>query len=316
MPVEPPGISTTPPPLFGLNIDPGAANLQAAFARAQLADERGLDLIGVQDHPYNSGFLETWTLLTALGMATERVRLITNVLSTPLRLPAMLAKQAATLDVLTNGRVELGLGAGGFPQGIAAYGGVAHEPAEALAAFEDTLTIVRGLLDGAGGSFSYQGQVHSLRGTRFGPAPMHRIAIWTGSNGPRSLRLTGRLADGVLLSSPYVPPDQLRERHSHVDAGAAEAGRPASAIRRGYNLMGVIDLGRADTRLENPKPGQVVGTPDQWIATLTQLYAEYRQDTFLFWPIAGEEMAQLEVFATHVVPATRAAIAALQHEHS
>jgi alkanesulfonate monooxygenase SsuD/methylene tetrahydromethanopterin reductase-like flavin-dependent oxidoreductase (luciferase family) len=285
-------------------------NLQNAFARAKLADEHGLDLIGVQDHPYNGGFLEAWTLLTALGMATERVRLITNVLSTPLRLPAMIAKQAATLDLLTGGRLELGLGAGGFPQGIAAYGGVAREPAEALAAFEDTLRIVRGLLD-SGGSFKYQGHIHTLHGTRFGPAPAHRIAIWTGSNGPRSLRLTGRLADGVLLSSPYVPPEQLPERNRHLDAGAAEAGRPTSAIRRGYNLMGVIDLGRADTRLEQPRPGQLVGTPEQWVETLVRLYAEYRQDTFLFWPIAGDDMAQLEVFAQQVAPAARAAIAAL-----
>ena len=75
--------------------------------------------------------------------------------------------------------------------------------------------------------------------------------------------------------------------------------------------MGVIDLGRADTRLERPRPGQIVGTPEQWVETLVRLYAEYRQDTFLFWPIAGDEMAQLEVFAGQVVPTIRAAIAAL-----
>jgi alkanesulfonate monooxygenase SsuD/methylene tetrahydromethanopterin reductase-like flavin-dependent oxidoreductase (luciferase family) len=300
------------PPLFGANIDPSARDPQGPFRRAQLADEHGLDLIGVQDHPYNSGFLETWTLLTALGAATRRVRLITNVLNTPLRLPAMIAKQAATLDVLIGGRVELGLGAGAFAQGIIAYGGVAREPAEALAAFEDTIQIVRGMLDSAGGTFSYSGRVHQVRGARPGPAPAHRVPIWTGANRPRGLRLTGRLADGVLLSSTYVSPDQLLENNRLIDEGAAQAGRPPTAIRRGYNLMGVLDLGRPGTRIEQPQPGQIVGPPQHWIETIVRFYRDYRQDTFMFWPIGGDELAQVEAFAREVAPAARAAIEGLR----
>jgi alkanesulfonate monooxygenase SsuD/methylene tetrahydromethanopterin reductase-like flavin-dependent oxidoreductase (luciferase family) len=299
------------PPLFGANVDPSARDPQDAFRRAQLADEHGLDLIGVQDHPYNSGFLETWTLLTALGTTTRRVRLITNVLNTPLRLPAMIAKQAATLDVLTGGRVELGLGAGAFAQGITAYGGVVREPAEALATFEDTLQIVRGMLDSAGRTFSYAGQVHQVRGARPGPAPAHRIAIWTGANRPRGLRLTGRLADGVLLSSTYVSPDQLLENNVLIDAGAAQAGRPPSAIRRGYNMMGLLDMGQAGAHIEQPQPGQIVGTAQHWVETIVRFYRDYRQDTFLFWPVGGDELAQIEAFARDVAPAARAAIAEL-----
>jgi alkanesulfonate monooxygenase SsuD/methylene tetrahydromethanopterin reductase-like flavin-dependent oxidoreductase (luciferase family) len=300
------------PPLFGANVDPSARDPQDAFRRAQLAEEHGLDLIGVQDHPYNNGFLETWTLLSALGATTRRVRLLTNVMNTPLRLPAMIAKQAATLDLLTGGRVELGLGAGAFPQGITAYGGVAREPAEALAAFEDTLQIVRGMLDSAGRTFSYAGRVHQLRGTRPGPAPAHRIAIWTGALRPRALRLTGRLADGVLLSSTYVSPEQLLVNNRLIDEGATQAGRSPSAIRRGYNLMGLLDLGRSDTRIEQPQPGQIVGSPERWVETIVRFYRDYRQDTFLFWPVAGDELAQIEVFAREVAPAARAAIAELE----
>jgi alkanesulfonate monooxygenase SsuD/methylene tetrahydromethanopterin reductase-like flavin-dependent oxidoreductase (luciferase family) len=296
------------PPLFGVNVDPSARDLQNPFRRAQLADENSLDLIGMQDHPYNNGFLETWTLLTALGATTQRVRLLTNVMNTPLRLPAMIAKQAATLDMLTGGRVELGLGAGAFAQGISAYGGVAREPAEALAAFEDTLQIVRGMLDSAGRTFSYAGRIHQLHGARPGPPPAHRIAIWTGTNRPRGLRLTGRLADGVLLSSTYVSPDQLLENNRLIDEGAAQVGRPPSAVRRGYNLMGMLDLGRPGTRIEQPQPGQIVGPPQQWVETIVRFYRDYRQDTFLFWPVAGDELAQIEAFARDVAPAARAAI--------
>jgi alkanesulfonate monooxygenase SsuD/methylene tetrahydromethanopterin reductase-like flavin-dependent oxidoreductase (luciferase family) len=303
--------STFLPPLFGANVDPSARDPQEPFRRAQLADGHGLDLIGVQDHPYNNGFLETWTLLTAIGVTTRRVRLLTNVMNTPLRLPAMIAKQAATLDVLTGGRVELGLGAGAFAQGISAYGGAAREPAEALAAFEDTLQIVRGMLDSAGSTFSYTGRIHQLRGTRPGPAPAHRIAIWTGAIRPRALRLTGRLADGVLVSSTYVPTDQLLENNRLIDEGASQAGRLPSAIRRGYNLMGLLDLGRSDTRIEQPQPGQIIGSPQHWVETIVRFYRDYRQDTFVFWPVAGDELAQIEAFARDVAPAARAAIAEL-----
>jgi alkanesulfonate monooxygenase SsuD/methylene tetrahydromethanopterin reductase-like flavin-dependent oxidoreductase (luciferase family) len=299
------------PPRFGANVDPSARDPQEPFRRAQAADQHGLDLIGVQDHPYNRGFLETWTLLTALGVATQRVNLVTNVLNTPLRLPAMIAKQAATLDLLTDGRVELGLGAGAFVQGIAAYGGAAREPAQAVAAFEDTLRIVRGMLDGAGHSFNYEGPFHQVRGAQPGPAPAHRIPIWTGSNRPRGLRLTGRLADGVLVSSPYVPFEQLLENNRLLDEGAVQAGRPTTAVRRGYNLMGVLDLGRPDTRLEQPQPGQIVGPAQHWVETIVRLYRDYRQDTFFFWPVSGNELLQIEAFAREVAPAARAAIAGL-----
>jgi alkanesulfonate monooxygenase SsuD/methylene tetrahydromethanopterin reductase-like flavin-dependent oxidoreductase (luciferase family) len=299
------------PPRFGANVDPSAGDPRSPFRRAQLADEHGLDLIGVQDHPYNSGFLETWTLLAALGATTQRVHLLTNVLNTPLRLPAMIAKQAATLDLLTGGRLDLGLGAGAFAQGIASYGGAAREPAEALAAFEDTLQIVRGMLDSAGRSFSYEGRIHQVRGAHPGPAPAHRIPIWTGSNRPRGLRLTGRLADGVLLSSTYVPFDQLLENNRLIDEGAAQAERPTTAIRRGYNLMGVLGLGQPDTRLDQPQPGQIVGPAQHWVETIVRLYRDYRQDTFFFWSVAGNELLQIEAFAREVAPAARAAIAGL-----
>src|SRR5579859_3455616 len=108
-----------PAPLFGISLAPWARDAEQIVETARLADTLGLDLIGIQDHPYNGGFLDTWTLLSALGAVTSNVRLFPNVANLPLRPPAMLAKAAATLDIITNGRVELGLGAGGFWEGIA-----------------------------------------------------------------------------------------------------------------------------------------------------------------------------------------------------
>lgn len=301
--------SPTLAPLFGLNVDPAVSRREEAFWRARIADEYGLDLITVQDHPYNAEFFDTWTLLVALATATERVHVGSNVACTPLRPPAMLAKMAASLDVLTGGRVELGLGAGAFLQGIQAFGGLAGTPGERYQAFKESLEIIRGMWAHAGGSFSYDGQVHRIRGVRPGPAPAHPIRLWVGAAGPRMLRLTGRLADGLLISTAYVPPEKLPDFHRLIDEGTAQAGRPPTAVRRGYNLMGVLDLGRDDTKLPSPRPGLIFGPPERWVAEMLRFYRDDRMDTFIFWPVAGNERVQVEAFVREVVPAVREAFA-------
>jgi alkanesulfonate monooxygenase SsuD/methylene tetrahydromethanopterin reductase-like flavin-dependent oxidoreductase (luciferase family) len=293
-------------PLFGANVDPAAADPDEPFRRAQVAEENGLDLITIQDHPYNFKFLETWTLLAMLAARTQRLHFGANVLSTPLRPPAMLAKQAATLDLLSDGRLELGLGAGAFLQGIRAYGGPEGSPGVRYQAFQEYLEIVQGMWANAGGSFSFQGKFHQIRGARPGPAPAHPIRIWIGATGPRMLRLTGRLAGGLLVSTTYVLPERLVELNRLIDAGAAGAGRSPQEIRRGYNLMGVLDLGRPDTQLAEAKPGRIYGPVEHWAAEIARFYHEYRQDTFIFWPIGGNELLQIEAFARQVVPAALA----------
>src|SRR5260370_25758509 len=100
------------PPLFGISFNPAVKNTQLAFTLAQVADATGFDFITIQDHPYNPTFLDTWTLLAAIGARTQQVRLLPNVVNLPLRPPAMLAKPAATLDILTGGSMELGLRTG------------------------------------------------------------------------------------------------------------------------------------------------------------------------------------------------------------
>src|ERR1700730_7222626 len=191
------------PPLFGLNIDPSAKNLQLAYSLAQLADSTKLDFISIQDHPYNANFFETWTLLTFLGARTQHVRLLPNVANLPLRPPAMLAKAAATLDILTDGRVELGLGAGGFWDGIASYGGPRRSPGEAVGALEEAMTVMRALWQPTEQVVNFSGQHYQIVNAHPGPAPAHSIGIWLGALRPRMLRLTGRQADGLVISASY-----------------------------------------------------------------------------------------------------------------
>ncbi len=295
-----------PAPLFGANVDPGLADPAEPFTRARVAEAGGLDLIMVQDHAYNPDFLETWTLVTALAMRTSRIHVGTNVLTTPLRLPALLAKQALTLQVLSGGRLELGVGAGGFPEGIAALGGPALEGGARYRAFVEHLTLLRALLDHPTEPYTFAGTTYQAAGAQLARTPVPAPRLWTGAYGPQALRLTGRLADGVLLTSTYASPDTLAPKQAAIDAGAAAAGRLPGAIRRGYNLMGMLTGGAGESRVRPRRPGVFIGPVAAWVDLIVGFYEEARQDTFIFWPISGDERAQIAAFAAEVVPAVKA----------
>src|SRR5271168_1381009 len=109
--------------LFGAFITPQNERPADVVALAQLSERVGLDLVTFQDHPYQPAFLDTWTLLSYVAASTERIKVSGNVINLPMRPPVLLARQAASLDLLSGGRFELGLGAGAFWDAIAAMGG-------------------------------------------------------------------------------------------------------------------------------------------------------------------------------------------------
>jgi alkanesulfonate monooxygenase SsuD/methylene tetrahydromethanopterin reductase-like flavin-dependent oxidoreductase (luciferase family) len=223
--------------LFGTFITPVAARADDVLRQARLTDELGLDLVTIQDHPYQPAFLDTWTLLSVIAAQTRHVRVSPNVTNLPLRPPAVLARAAASLDILSGGRVELGLGAGAFWDAIEAMGGPRRTAPESIEALEEAIRIIRTLWT-EGRAERINGKHYRLTGARPGPQPPHPIGIWIGAYGKRMLRLTGRMADGWLPSSPYAPPERLAEMNRILDAGAREAGRDPAAIRRLYNLGG------------------------------------------------------------------------------
>ena len=159
------------PAAFGLNVDPNAGGLAIAGRIAAIADSAGLEYVGIQDHPYNAEFLDTFTVITWLAARTSRVHLFPNVGNLPLRLPAMLAKQAASIDVLSGGRFELGLGAGAFADGIAGMGGPRRTPGQARAALSEAIDIIRA--SWAGEPFSFQGTYYQAPAVQPGPRPAH-----------------------------------------------------------------------------------------------------------------------------------------------
>jgi len=300
-------VISQPEPLIGINIDPGTDDPNDAFERAAIADTHGIDLALIQDHPYIDRFFDTWMLLAMIAARTDRVHLGTNVSPLPLRPPAMLAKAASSVDVLSGGRVELGIGAGGFPQGIAAFGGTMPPTSQIVPAFDEALRVIRGLWESEHG-FNFSGDHYNFKGTRFGPTPAHPIRIWVGAAKPRMFRLTGRLADGVLVSNAYVPESQLAEVNQYIDDGATRAGRTPDQIRRGYNLMGAIDLPGSPNKPADLRPSTPLLDIDGWVEHLVHLYRDCRMDTFIFWPLGERQREQLETFAIEVAPAVRTAL--------
>ena len=122
---------------FGTFITPSNASPQAPAALAQLSEQLGYDLVTFQDHPYQPGFLDTWTLMTWVAAQTERIHIAANVLNVPLRPPAVLARAAASLDLLAGGRFDLALGAGGFWDAIDGMGGRKLTPGQGVDALEE-----------------------------------------------------------------------------------------------------------------------------------------------------------------------------------
>jgi alkanesulfonate monooxygenase SsuD/methylene tetrahydromethanopterin reductase-like flavin-dependent oxidoreductase (luciferase family) len=280
---------------FGLSIVPASAELEVARSLASRADELGLDLIGIQDHPYQRRFLETWCLLADLIPRTDRVRFFPDVANLPLRVPAMIAKQAASLDTLSNGRLELGLGAGSFWDAIAAMGGPRRSGREALEALEEAIAIIRAFWSGER-TISFEGAHYSVRGVHPGPPPAHAIGIWLGVGKPRSLALTGRVADGWVPSLFWATPELVPAMQRRIDDAAAAAARDPAEIRRVYNIGGRIG--------DTPTDELLQGRPQDWIDTLGRFATELGFDTFVFWP-DEEPLEQLERFAGEVVPALR-----------
>ncbi len=282
---------------FGISVNPAWGEQDELVQLVRMAEGKGLDLVGVQDHPYQWRFYDTWTLISYLAGITSRIRLFPDVAALPLRPPAMLAKAAASLDVLTGGRVELGLGAGAFWEAIGAMGGVVRTPAQAVEAIEEAIDVIRLLWSGERG-VRYEGAHYQLSGVHTGPKPAHDIEIWVGARGPRMLDLIGRKADGWVPSASWAPPEELPRYRHIIEESAAKAGRDPSRIRTVYNVAGSI----------GDSPGErFKGDPGQWVEELVTI-GEIGIDVVVFWPEGPDRAAAVTRFSEEVVPAVRAQV--------
>ena len=284
---------------FGFFPTPNADDYKEIIEQTRMAEDAGLDLIGIQDHPYQRRFFDTFTLIADLAARTQRIRFFPDVANLPLRNPAVMAKVAASIDRMSGGRFELGLGAGSFWDAIEGMGGPRRSPSEAVEALGEAIEIIRLIWSGERG-LRLEGRHYRIKGIHSGPVPAHDIRIWVGAGGPRMLRLIGRLADGWVPSSGWAPPARLVESNEQIDEAAIGAGRKPSDIRRVYNLSGTITDGTRGGYLEGPV--------SYWVDELTRLAVELGMDTFMFWP-SSDASDQMGRFAHEVAPVVRSGVA-------
>jgi alkanesulfonate monooxygenase SsuD/methylene tetrahydromethanopterin reductase-like flavin-dependent oxidoreductase (luciferase family) len=290
-------------PLFGISLVPNAAEVDSIRELARVADRGGLDLIGFQDHPYQVRFVDTWALMAWVLAETTSIHVFPDVANLPLRPPAVLAKAAASLDVLSGGRFELGLGAGAFWEGIEAMGGPVRTPGESVEALEEAIQIIRFMWSGER-AVSFEGRFYRIKGVHPGPSPVHDIGIWLGAYKPRMLRLTGQVAGGWVPSLGRTGPDVLREGQRLIDEAAEQAGRDPSDVLRLVNVGGAIadEVGTTEAR-PGQSSGGIAGPPSFWHELLGGL-REIGFEGFVFWP-AEPTAEQVERFAREVAPAVR-----------
>jgi alkanesulfonate monooxygenase SsuD/methylene tetrahydromethanopterin reductase-like flavin-dependent oxidoreductase (luciferase family) len=274
---------------FGISVTPYAENHEQIVAQVLAAERAGLDLVGIQDHPYQRRFLDTYALIADLLARTQRLRFFPDVTSLPMRPVAMIAKAAASLDVMSGGRFELGLGAGAFWDAVRGMGGTVREKGEALPALEEAIDLIRAALD-----VGPERRVVRSEGPFFpahmyppGPPPAHRVEIWIGAMSPGALRLIGRKADGWVPGGGISRAAEFPKLNARIDEAAQAADRDPRQIRRIANVGG-LDL------------GDVSGAAD----VLTALGSEGGIDSFVLWP-GDAGTAEVERFATDVVPAVR-----------
>ena len=267
---------------FGAFIVPVARQADAVVELARLADVAGLDIVSFQDHPYQSAFLDTWTLLSVVAAATTNVRVAPNVVNLPLRPPVVLARSAASLDILSGGRVELGIGAGTYHDALVALGLPRLTAGQSVDALAEAVDVIRAIW-ASNGPVHHDGTHFHLDGVESGPPPAHDIEIWLGAYKPRMLRLTGAKADGWLPSQGYIDTQKLPELNARIDAAAEDAGRPPEAIRRMLNVNGSLG-------------------PEQ----LAELTLETGMSTYILMVSSADDLRR---FAEEVAPATRELVA-------
>ncbi len=283
---------------FGSFITPSNQNPDAPVALAQLSERVGLDLVTFQDHPYQPAFLDTWTLLSWVASRTSTIHVAPNVLNLPLRPPAVVARAAASLDLLSGGRVDLGLGAGGFWDAIGAMGGRRLTPGQAVDALSEAIDVIRGIwATEERAPLRVPGDYYRLDGAKRGPAPAHPIPLWIGAYKPRMLRLTGRSGDGWLPSLPYLKPGDLAAGNATIDEAAIAAGRDPREIRRLLNIGGSFAARNG---------GFLVGPSAQWVEELLPYALNEGVATFI---LLGDDPDAIRIFGEEVVPALREAVA-------
>ena len=287
---------------FGVFIGPTADDIAGVRQRVLAAERAGFDFVSIQDHPYVPDYLDAFALIANLVGSTSTLRFVTDVANLPLRPAPMLAKAAASIDRLSNGRFELGVGAGrAWPQ-IERMGGPVWTPGQAIGAMSESIDALRA---------AWGFEPGNEAGFTPGLSAAHRIGIWVGGRGPRMLDLIGRQADGWIapVSTGYETKPAAQDR---IDASAIDGGRRPGAVGRMIQPVGAVTERPLTTSRPRSGPGSqpIRTTPEHWARFIAEFAAEERFDAFNF-VLESETVDQVVRFGTEVIPAAKEALAAL-----
>jgi alkanesulfonate monooxygenase SsuD/methylene tetrahydromethanopterin reductase-like flavin-dependent oxidoreductase (luciferase family) len=277
-------------------------------ARAVRLEELGVEAVALADHfvdwtnPVVPWF-ETWTALAAIAEATDTIRLTTVVTQIPLRNPAMLARQVLTLDHISNGRIELGLGTGLTIDPSYAMAGLPNwTPRERVDRFAEYVDLVGQLL--AQEVTTYEGSYYQVDGAVMNPRPVQspRPPIMVAALGPRMLRHAARYAD-TWNSLSFQPTfdEQLAEtraRMAQIDADCATIGRDPSTLRRSYTMF--------DPQARHR--GGAIGyyaSKDRFSDQVSRVVELGISDVGLYYPLDPAQLGMFERIAGNVLPAMR-----------
>lgn len=317
---------------------PGVRPIAWPFVRdwAQQAEEFGFDSVWLSDHLFldlaryggpedRQGAMECFTTLGGLAASTSRVRLGTLVVCNDLRSPALVAKMAATLDVLTGGRIDLGLGAGWYEPEFAAAGIPFRSPEQRIARLEEAVQIVAGML--ASPSFSFTGKHYGVDHAWNLPQPVQspRPPVWIGGKGDRVVQLAGRHADGFNTVWAWTP-EAYAGRIEQLERGAIEAGRDPGSIRRSVGLYTLPGIDESDlssrwgrylsanpwmaglARLESWRGDKLCGTPLDMAARIRAFESLGVEEVILGFgllPFQVADASAVELFVREVFPLVR-----------
>jgi alkanesulfonate monooxygenase SsuD/methylene tetrahydromethanopterin reductase-like flavin-dependent oxidoreductase (luciferase family) len=296
--------------LFGLGLENGVNQADEMLAHAHVADQAGLDVFCVNDHPYFAQRLDAYAALGFVLGATSRIAgtvICTNLLSRP---APVLARTLTGLSTISGGRVILAIGAGGMEQEIISLGVPHLSPGERVGALEEAIEIVRGL-SGGGEPITFDGKYYHV--TELEPAEAPTPPIWFGVGGPKGLVATGRHADG------WIPPHaadwrskRVAESRPRLDEAAQAAGRDPSEVETIYLVSGSITRDPQSKTRDEEQDRWIGGGVAQWVEELT--YAALERDAAAFVYLVppdgdGLDDTTLDRWANEVVPAVREAIA-------
>src|SRR5919201_1785763 len=268
--------------------------------RWQLFERLGFDSLWDCDHFVqpsrpNGPYLEAWTLLAGLAACTERIRVGVLVSSNTFRHPALLAKEAVTVDHVSNGRLDLGLGAGWYEPEHQQFGLPFPPAAELVGRFREAVEVVDALLRNE--ITTYAGQYYQLQAAPFRPGPVQRPRppLMLGAHRPRMLRIVAEYAD---TWNSFGTPDELRERNQILDEHCAALGRdPTSIVRSLYGWASLM-------------PSDPWASPDAF-REMVERYTAVGINEFLIDQPRPEQAGVLERVAADVLPSLKSQLSAV-----